>query len=176
MKRREDWLKFTFKAWPLVFLLTAGLCYATTEVSRWMGHPLSEQASLDAIRNMRGWRLAGWIALIAVVAPVAEEVIFRLGLFAFPVWVVRKCCRRETVLRILTALLSLSSSFLFMAAHYRGFQALDNAFFALFVFGLVQICLLRRSGTILSPMLNHALFNMTNLAGLFLLPPPAVPV
>ena len=62
------------------------------------------------------------------------------------------------------------SAVLFSAAHYIVQQFPDAAFVALFFFGLAQCWLYRKTGRLWCPILNHALFNLTNLALLFILP------
>ena len=46
----------------------------------------------------------------------------------------------------------------------------NNAFIALFFFGMAQCWLYRKTDRLWAPMLNHALFNLTNLVLLFILP------
>ena len=48
----------------------------------------------------------------------------------------------------------------------------DAAFLALFFFGLAQCWLYRKTDHIWCAILNHGLFNLTNLVLLFLLPQP----
>ena len=64
----------------------------------------------------------------------------------------------------------LLSSLLFSAAHYLAQPWPDAAFLALFFFGVVQCGLYQKTGRIVCAMLNHALFNLTNLVLLFVLP------
>ena len=44
----------------------------------------------------------------------------------------------------------------------------NSAFIALFAFGIAQCWLYRKTNAIWSPMLNHALFNLTNLLLMFI--------
>ena len=62
------------------------------------------------------------------------------------------------------------SSAAFSAAHYLSQPFPDNAFIALFFFGLSQCWLYRRTGRLWCAILNHGLFNLTNLVLLFVLP------
>ena len=62
------------------------------------------------------------------------------------------------------------SSLLFSAAHYLAQPWPDAAFLALFFFGAAQCWLYLKTGRIVCAMLNHALFNLTNLVLLFVLP------
>ena len=76
---------------------------------------------------------------------------------------------------------AVASSAVFSAAHYidyialvksGGFQwlPLSNAFLALFFFGIAQCWLYRKTDRIWCPMLNHCLFNLTNLVLMFVVP------
>ena len=62
------------------------------------------------------------------------------------------------------------SAALFSAAHYLQFPFPDDAFLALFFFGLAQCWLYTKTDRLWCAMLNHGLFNLTNLILLFLLP------
>ena len=62
------------------------------------------------------------------------------------------------------------SSALFSAAHYIAQPFPDAAFLALFFFGLAQCWLYRKTDRIWCAMLNHFLFNLTNLVLLFVVP------
>ena len=166
--KSTNWFKTTLAAWPIIFGIVAGICYLTTLVSEWAGHPLSSQPSLEAIRNMRGLKLTMWCLIIVIGAPLAEELIFRFCLFRAPLWVTGKMLKAGPQ-RIVSVVLAVVSAILFTAAHYRGIP-LNNAFVALFAFGIAQCVLLRRTHKLLSPILNHALFNSTNLVLLFAFP------
>ena len=75
---------------------------------------------------------------------------------------------------------AIQSAALFSFVHYlnlqivqgsltlNGFRTLDNAFLALFFFGLAQCWVYFKTRHIWCPMLNHALFNLTNLILLFM--------
>ena len=166
--KNSNWFKTTLAAWPIIFGIVAGICYLTTLISEWIGHPLPAQPSLEAIRNMRGLQLVKWCLIIVVGAPVLEELIFRFCLFRAPLWVTGKMLKSGPQ-RIVSMGLAVGSAILFTAAHYRGI-ALNNAFVALFAFGIAQCVLLVRTHSLASPILNHALFNMTNLVLLFVFP------
>ena len=62
------------------------------------------------------------------------------------------------------------SALLFSAAHYLAQPWPDAAFIALFFFGLAQCWLYKKTGRLWCAILNHALFNLTNLVLLFILP------
>ena len=148
-------LKFTLKAWPAVAAATIGLCWATQTVAGLFGVELPDQQNIDVVRRCAGWN-ATFLALclqVVVVLPAVEEAVFRLPTrwLRHPAW------------------WALSSA-LFSAAHYVAQPFPDSAFLALFFFGLAQCWLYRRTGRLWCAMLNHALFNLTNLVLLFVLP------
>lgn len=170
--RKMASLKLVLKAWPVVFLLMVGTCLLTEAVAGWFGIDLPDQAAIDMVLKAHGWRLVYWIAAIVVVAPVLEELLFRFLAFKVPLWLLGRFARRAATIAV-----AVVSSALFCAAHYLDpwsaqlrFTPLDNAFAALFAFGLFQCWLYRRTNRIWAPMLSHALFNLTNLVLLFVLP------
>ena len=148
-------LKFTLKAWPVVAAATIGLCYLTQAVAGLFGVKLPEQANIELVRKYAGWNLTfAFLCLqVTVLMPAIEECLFRLPLR----WL------KHGSFAVL-------SSVLFSAAHYITQPFPDPAFIALFFFGFAQCRLYRRTGRIWCPMLNHALFNITNLVLLFVIP------
>lgn len=161
-------LRLTLKAWPVIALATIGLCFLTTFVAQLFGITLREQASLDFVKRAAGfnWRFIKILLNVLVVAPVVEELFFRGLCWRLPVWNLHGR-------RLWPLLVALASSALFSAAHYLQLPWPDNAFVALFFFGLAQCWLYRRAGKwydIWCPMLNHALFNLLNLVLLFTVP------
>ena len=171
-------LKFTLKAWPLITMITVALCFLTGFVSeRVFGIELDNQESIEQVRRMIIWLVrrlcngAGlhwyffrdlmslfWMvfSLVALV-PALEEVVFRWLLFRLPK------PKRPLIL-------AMASSALFSAAHYIQMPWPNNAFIALFFFGMAQCWLYHKTNKLWSPLLNHSLFNMTNLVLLFILP------
>jgi len=160
---------FTLKAWPIVTLVTVGLCYLTQLVAGWLGVELTEQNNLELVRRAAGWNwnFAFLCAQILLIMPAIEELLFRGLLFKLP----------GRWLNIIAT--GVVSSAIFSFAHYpdylslgNGFalRPLDNAFLALFCFGLAQCWLCHRTGRLWCAMLNHALFNLTNLVLLFVVP------
>ena len=173
-------LQLVLKSWPLIALLTIGLCFLTQLVAGWFGVDLKEQTTIEQMRQMGiyTWRVltqegfgavlkheASYkfllnIPLVLVLAPVFEEILFRGLLFNLP-------AVRFSNLRVPLAILA---SALFSSAHYLQFPFPDDAFLALFFFGLAQCWLYRKTSHLWCAMLNHALFNLTNLVLLFVLP------
>lgn len=144
----------TVKAWPVVTLCTLALCFLTQQTAKLLGIELPDQANLEAVLKVAGWnwRFAFLALQITVILPAIEEVIFRLPLKLFA----RSSLRAAVVF---AAILSA----LFSAAHYIFQPFPDSAFIALFFFGMAQSWIYRQTGSIFCAMLNHALFNLTNL-------------
>ena len=166
-------LKFTLKAWPVIAVATIGLCFLTKTTAGWCGIEIPDQLNVELVRqwglhcfdSMRNFLVfALLVAQVVVLLPAVEELIFRWLLFQLPV---RKSAIHNS--KLLVAIVALSSA-LFSAAHYITQPFPDAAFIALFFFGIAQCWLYRKTDRIWCPMLNHALFNITNLVLLFVVP------
>lgn len=157
-------LKFTLKAWPVIATITFGVCFFTQQAAGLFGIELPNQANLEIVRGMMGWnwRFAFLVLQILVIMPVIEELIFRL-----PVKALWKLPGKF----IIPFAVLLSA--LFSAAHYIAQPFPDAAFLALFFFGMAQTYLYKKTGAIVYPILNHTLFNLTNLVLLFIFPEAA---
>ena len=184
MHAMDDKLKTTLKAWPLITSATIGLCFLTQAVAKLFGIDLPDQHQVEAVRDMFAHAFDSAQAFstlclvllqVLVVMPVIEEFLFRWLLVMMPT-------RRFSIAAKMAALpVIVLSSALFSFAHYidyvslmhgRGFAMTgwNAAFIALFFFGLAQCWLYRRTAHIWCPMLNHALFNLTNIVLLFVVP------
>jgi len=148
-------LKLTLKAWPVIALATIGLCFLTQTVAGWCGIELPEQTNVELVRRMAGWngRFAFLVFQVIALLPAIEECVFRLPTR----WLKQKWA-------------AIVFSVLFAAAHYLAQPWPDNAFLALFFFGLAQCWLYRKTGSLWCAILNHGLFNLTNLVLLFVIP------
>lgn len=162
-------LKFTLKAWPVITAMTIGLCYLTQAAAGWLGIDLPDQANLELVKRYVGWNPTFMLlcAEVLVIMPAIEELVFRWLLFMLPARVAARAAGRPGRLADEAAVVS---SALFSAAHYITQPFPDAAFIALFLFGLAQCWLYRKTERIWCPMLNHFLFNLTNLVLLFVLP------
>lgn len=163
-------LKFTLKAWPVVTIVTIGLCFLTQQVAKLIGIDLPDQKNVELVRNMilamfdsKNAFLGGIFLLsqVLILLPVAEEFIFRYLAVLLP-WRIADRKFSSFVSKAVLAVLSTLSAVLFSAAHYIS-QPFDAAFLALFFFGLAQIYIYLKTKNIWFPILNHALFNLTNL-------------
>ena len=177
-------LKFTLKAWPVIAAATIGLCFLTQGVAKLFGIDLPDQHQVEAIRYMFAHAfdsaqnfsvLCLGLLQVIIIMPVAEEFIFRWFLVRMPT--------KRLGLAIRTAIVPLVffSSAVFSFAHYIDYNSLINgrgfaltgwnaAFLALFFFGIAQCWLYSKTDRIYCPMLNHCLFNLTNLVLLFVVP------
>ena len=187
-------LKTTLKAWPVIAGATIGICYLTKIVAGRFGIDLPDQQSVEFVRQ---WILhafdstsnfltcARLLATVLVIMPVIEEFVFRYLLFMLPARGAKRLLSpsdsRQTndepgdkhphlKIRIFEYSLVFLSAALFSAAHYIEQSFPDSAFIALFFLGLAQCWLYRKTGRIWCAMLNHGLFNLTNLVLLFLIP------
>ena len=179
-------LKLTLRAWPLIALLTIGLCYLTQTVAKWFGIELPDQANIELVKRYAGWNKPFILlcAQVIILMPAIEELIFRYCLFRLPIKVGRALRARRNQNKAETAplgdcgeagvlalpLTAAGSSILFSAAHYLAQPWPDAAFIALFFFGLAQCWLYRKTDRLWCAILNHGLFNLTNLVLLFILP------
>ena len=171
---------FTLKAWPVIALATIGLCYLTQTVAGWLGVTLPDQANVELVSQCLTNAFASakhfltaalLVAQVLVLAPVVEELVFRGLLFKLPGKIGAQVFRK-TIKRGLVAFAVFSSG-VFSAAHYIRQPWPDAAFLALFFFGLAQCWIYRKTERIWCAMLNHFLFNLTNLVLMFVFPQAA---
>ena len=174
-------LRLTLKAWPVIALATIGLCYLTQTVAKWFGIELPDQANIELVKRYAGWNRTFVLLCLQIIVllPALEELIFRYLLFKLPTKKLAKF-RRFTdspdsliAKPSITKSIAVFSSILFSAAHYLAQPWPDAAFIALFFFGLAQCWLYRKTSHLWCAMLNHVLFNLTNLVLLFVLPEAA---
>jgi membrane protease YdiL (CAAX protease family) len=165
---------FTIKVWPVVALVTIGLCYLTQVVAGWFGIALPDQQNVEIVNRClenafssgRGFLIAAFlVAQVVVLMPVVEELLFRGLLFKVVCKAGHSLC--HSIVRAFDYSIVVFSSALFSAAHYCQQPWPDSAFLALFFFGVAQCWIYRRTERIWCAMLNHALFNLTNLVLLF---------
>jgi len=174
----KEKLKTTLKAWPIITLVTIALCFLTGAAAKaFLDIDLEDQSLIEQVKFSVTWLVkricynAGWrwvffkdilsllwiFALFVVVAPVLEETLFR--------WVFWRLPRPG-----IPVIPAITSSALFSAAHYITMPWPNNAFIALFFFGLAQCWLYQKTGALWCAMLNHGLFNLVNLVLIFLIP------
>lgn len=183
-------LKTTLKAFPVITVVAVSLCFITTELfDLLLGIRLPEQSIVAAMRyvithafdSMQNFlNCASALAQVLVLVPVVEEILFRWLLFMLPLRLVGKRHAAEggaahtaaasapsASARIAVCIAVLSAA-AFSAAHYIQMPWPNNAFIALFFFGLAQCWLYRKTDYLWCPALNHALFNTANLVLMFI--------
>ena len=169
-------LKLTLRSCPMIALATIGLCYLTQTVAKLFGIELPDQANIELVKRYAGWNKTFILlcAQVLVLMPAIEELIFRYLLWRLPTRALAKGRETEDGRRTIVAgAMAVASSILFSAAHYIVQPWPDAAFIALFFFGLAQCWLYRKTDRLWCAMLNHGLFNLTNLVLLFILPEAA---
>ena len=184
MRHMNGKLKFTLKAWPAIAAATIGLCYLTQGVAKLFGIDLPDQHQIEAVRDMFTHAFDSALAFsmlcigllqALVIMPAFEEFLFRWLLVMMPARHFRIVARMSALPAIVF------SSALFSFAHYIDYVALAHGhgfaltgwnagFISIFFIGLAQCWLYRKTDRIWCPMLNHALFNLTNLILLFVVP------
>jgi membrane protease YdiL (CAAX protease family) len=116
-----------------------------------LGWPIEDQAAVTMFKGAQAWGECAYLSFFAVVlAPVAEEFIFRGMLYPF----VKQLGFPKLAL--------LGTSFLFALIHA------DKAIFIpLFVLSLTLTWLYEKTDNLLAPIAAHGLFNAANLAVLY---------
>ena len=174
----NDNLKRTLREWPIVAAAVIGLCFLTQSAAKLFGIDLPDQQNVDVVRR---WLLHAFdsreslrtcaflLAQVLLLLPIVEEAVFRWLLFRQPTRLAGMLGGHRTATAVRFAVAAVSSA-LFSAAHYVYQPFPDAAFAALFLFGLAQCRLYAKTGRLWCPMLNHALFNLTNVVLLLVLP------
>ncbi len=127
------------------------LVFAWTALIRALGWPAEVQEVVLIIRGTTDTAmLLQWIIVVAVLAPLGEELVFRAGLFRF------------LANRMNPALAAAISAALFAALHWN-----LQASLPLFVLGLVLAAVYHKTGRILTAIVLHAAFNLNTLLAIF---------
>ena len=176
-------LTYTLKVWPVITIVVIGLCYLTQWGAKaFFGIELPEQDALQPVLNtlrsaftdLAHFKAAAAnLGLILGFAPIVEEILFRLILWKLPAKGLSALAKKFSWTKTASAIpviIAVLASAVFSAAHYLQMHWPNNAFIALFVFGLAQCWLYAKTKWLWCPMLNHFLFNLTNLILLFFVP------
>lgn len=144
-------LRQTFRGGSLAFLavmpLAAGTGLIWERFLQTTGLPTERQELVDLFLQTKSPALLGClIALALLVAPVCEELVFRVGIFRF----LRTRTPRWVAFGV--------SAGLFALLHGNWMSALP-----LFILGLVFAVSYERTGRMAVPILAHALFNLNSL-------------
>jgi membrane protease YdiL (CAAX protease family) len=136
-----------FLAFLAVMPLATGAGLAWERLLETMGLPTERQELVDLILQSESPSLLSFVILLAlVVAPVAEELVFRIGIFRY----LRSRGPRWAAYGV--------SAGLFALLHFNWMSALP-----LFILGLVFAVSYERTGRMAVPMIAHALFNLNTL-------------
>ena len=124
-----------------------GMQSVCTSALQKIGWPAEDQRAVDLILNAKSIWLRAYLGVFAVVlAPVAEEFVFRGMLFPF--------VKQLGFPKIAW----FGVSCLFALIHFNA-----PTFLPLFAFALAQTWLYDRTDNLLAPIASHALFNAANL-------------
>jgi membrane protease YdiL (CAAX protease family) len=138
----------------LVLPVVLGLEQFSALALQKLGWPLEDQRAVELIVSAKSWWLRGYLAFFAMVlAPVAEEFIFRGVLFPF----IKQLGWPK--------LAWFGVSFLFALIHVNA-----PTFVPLFVLALAFTWLYQKTDCLLAPIAAHSLFNAANLVILFTQP------
>jgi len=141
----------TVRGGLLLFLASLPLVFAVSLVWQQLlkaaGLPLAQQELIELLRNTDSPGLiVGLTFLAVIVAPIAEETLFRAGLFRY---------LRTRIPRIAALLIS---SLVFASLHGN-----PVAFGPLVALGLLLAIAYERTGRIAVPIIAHGLFNLHTL-------------
>jgi hypothetical protein len=135
----------------LALPVVLGLEFVSTLALGKMGWPSENQRAVELIAKADSWWLRGYLAFFAMVlAPVAEEFVFRGVLFPF----IKQLGWPK--------LAWLGVSFFFAVIHLNA-----PTFVPLLVLALVFTWLYEKTDCLLAPIAAHSLFNTANLVLLF---------
>ena len=157
-------MKLALKWFAPITLTAMGLAWISEQVALLLGFEPPPQDLVKLFTNPNvAWQIKAKYAAIAVLlAPVLEELIFRMGLFRFCLWCGRRIKKEETevwngslTFPVVSALIS---GAVFAAVHLHA-----ATFVPLCFLGVAFAWLYWKSGTVFSSMLCHFLFNLVNL-------------
>ncbi len=145
----------SIRSGAVTFLVVLPLVTAAEIAWTWiltkLGAPLEDQDLMDILQNTHSaWLVASLVAVATLIAPVAEELIFRGGLFRY----FRTRAPRWFVI--------IATSLLFGALHVHWggkFEGLPS-FVPLTVLAVVFCAAYERTGLIGTTIVAHALFNL----------------
>jgi membrane protease YdiL (CAAX protease family) len=138
----------------LVLPVVLGLEQLSALALQKIGWPPEDQRAVELFIHAKSWWQRGYFVLFAVVlAPVAEEFVFRGTLYPF----IKQLGWPKLAL--------VGVSFLFALIHLNA-----PTFVPLFVLALALTWLYEKTDCLLAPITAHALFNSANLVALHFLP------
>ena len=151
-------MKLALRWFVPITLAAMGLAWVSEQVALLLGFDPPPQDLVKLFTDPGiAWQIKAKYALFAVVvAPVLEEIVFRMGLFNLCRWCGRKLGRSGQGFPWGAALVS---GMVFAAVHLHA-----ATFLPLWFLGVAFAWLYWTSGTIRSSMLCHFLFNVINLS------------
>ena len=167
-------MKLALKWFVPITLAAMGLAWVSEQVALLLGYDPPPQDLVRLFTNPNvAWKIkAKYAALAVLVAPILEELIFRMGLFNICRWIGRKILSRdsedgaEQKKRGFPFIAALVSGAIFAVVHFHA-----ATFVPLWFLGVAFAWLYWKSGVIRSSMLCHLLFNVINLALCFVVAP-----
>ena len=147
-----------------ITLAAMGLAWISEQVALLLGFEPPPQDLVKLFTNPNvAWQIKAKYAAIAVLlAPVIEELIFRMGLFRFCLWGGRRFKKEEIEVwnrpSSFPVISALMSGAVFAAVHFHA-----ATFVPLWFLGVAFAWLYWKSGTVFSSILCHFLFNLVNL-------------
>ena len=150
-------MKLALKWFLLITLVAMGLAWCSEQIALLLGFDPPPQDLVKLFTDPKvDWQIKAKFAVLAlVVAPILEEIIFRMGLFNLCRWIGRQL-KRETEGKF-PLVAALVSGVVFAAVHLHA-----ATFVPLWFLGVAFAGLYWKSGTIFSSMLCHFLFNLIN--------------
>ena len=150
-------MKLALKWFLPITLVAMGLAWGSEQIALLLGFDPPPQDLVKLFTDPKvAWQIKAKFAVFAlVIAPVLEEIIFRMGLFNLGRWIGRKL-KRETEGKF-PLVAALVSGAVFAAVHLHA-----ATFVPLWFLGVAFAGLYWKSGTIFSSMLCHFLFNLIN--------------
>ena len=147
-----------------ITLAAMGLAWISEQVALLLGFEPPPQDLVKLFTNPNvAWQIKAKYAAIAVLlAPVLEELVFRMGLFRLCLWCGRRIKKADAevwngtpAFPVVSALIS---GAVFAAVHLHA-----ATFVPLWFLGVAFAWLYWKSGSVFSSMLCHFLFNLVNL-------------
>ena len=157
---RAEFPGLTLKWFLPITLVAMGLAWVSEQVALLLGFdpPPQDLVRLFTDPGM-AWQVKAKFAVFAVaVAPVVEELVFRMGVFNLCRWIGRKV-NGDGASAAFPVVSALVSGAVFAAVHLHA-----ATFLPLWFLGVAFAWLYWRSCTIRSSMLCHFIFNLINLA------------
>lgn len=145
-------VKAGFVTFTIILLFVFATTLVTNALFHFLNIPLVKQPFVEILlASQNPYLLPVFFFTAVIVAPIAEELIFRYGLFRFarfrlPSWVAY-----------------LLPSLAFGAVHMN-----LASFVALTVFGIIQSIAYERTGSIKVPIIAHMLFNLNSALTIYL--------